>query len=214
MPQYTPERFTIGNLLSTTNPPIRVPDWQSNFSWTSSEVDAFWKDLIGFDRRYPDNNLDGQEYFVGSVVLVDNNAWHLLLDGQQRLGTSAILLSVIRDFLAPYDQNAAGRTSNKFLIDFDDATQTSVDKLTLNRYDQNFFRREVLEVRGANYIPPAAQIESHQLIRKARKYFESKFETKRGEPERSARVQKLDASDTTSSDAARFGRGDCVTRRK
>jgi len=181
MPQYTPERFTIGNLLSTTNPPIRVPDWQRNFSWTSSEVDTFWKDLVGFDGRYPGNTLDGQEYFVGSVVLVDNNAWHLLLDGQQRLATSAILLSVIRDFLAPYDQNAAGRTSNKFLIDFDDATQTSVDKLTLNRYDQDFFRREILEVRAANYISPAAQIESHQLIRKARNYFESKFEVMRGE---------------------------------
>lgn len=179
MPQYTPDRFTIGNLLSTTNPPIRVPDWQRNYSWTSSEVDTFWKDLIGFDRRYPDNNLDGQEYFVGSVVLVDNNAWHLLLDGQQRLATSAILLSVIRDFLAPYDQNAASRTSNKFLIDFDDATQTSVDKLTLNRYDQDFFRREILELRGANYRAPAAQIESHQLIRKARGYFESKFESMR-----------------------------------
>ena len=181
MPQYTPDRFTIGNLLSTTNPPIRVPDWQRNYSWTSSEVDTFWKDLVNFDGRYPGNNLDGQEYFVGSVVLVDNNAWHLLLDGQQRLATSAILLSVIRDFLAPYDQNAASRTSNKFLIDFDDATQTSIDKITLNRYDQDFFRREILEVRGANYRAPIIQIESHQLIRKARQYFESRFETKREE---------------------------------
>jgi len=176
MPQYTPERFTIGNLLSTTNPPIRVPDWQRNFSWTSSEIDTFWKDLLSFDGRYPGNNIDGQEYFVGSVVLVDNNAWHLLLDGQQRLATSAILLSVIRDFLAPFSQNAATRTSNKFLIDFDDATQTRVDKITLNRYDRDFFRREVLEMRGPNYVPPPASIDSHQLIRKAREYFEGKFQ--------------------------------------
>jgi len=175
MPQYTPERFTIGNLLSTTNPPIRVPDWQRNYSWTTSEVDTFWKDLMSFEIRYPGTNIDGQEYFVGSVVLVDNNAWHLLLDGQQRLATSAVLLSVIRDFLAPYSQNAATRTSNKFLIDYDDATQRSVDKLTLNRYDRDFFRREILEIRGSSYNPPVPTLDSHHLIRKARQFFEAKF---------------------------------------
>lgn len=176
--QYTPERMTIGNLLSTTNPPIRVPDWQRNYSWTTSETEVFWKDLVSFEQRYPDNNIDGQEYFLGSVVLVDNNAWHLLLDGQQRLATSAILLSVIRDFLTRYNQDAAIRTSNKFLIDFDDASLTSVEKLTLNRYDRDFFRREILDMRGGNYAPPVATIESHELIRRARTYFESRFEEK------------------------------------
>src|SRR6266404_3823928 len=118
--QYTPERYTIGNLLSTTNPPIRVPDWQRNYSWTTSEVEVFWKDLLKFSDRYPGDNVDGKEYFLGSVVLVDNNTWNLLLDGQQRLATAAILISVIRDFLDPYSHNAAVRTSNKFLLDFDD----------------------------------------------------------------------------------------------
>ncbi len=176
--QYSPERMTIGNLLSTTNPPIRVPNWQRNYSWTTSEVEVFWKDLVSFDQRYPNSNIDGQEYFLGSVVLVDNNAWHLLLDGQQRLATSAILLSVIRDFLTRYSQDAATRTSNKFLIDFDDASQTSVEKLTLNRYDRDFFRREILEMRGANYVAPIATIESHELIRRARTYFEARLEGK------------------------------------
>jgi uncharacterized protein with ParB-like and HNH nuclease domain len=170
--------MTIGNLLSTTNPPIRVPDWQRNYSWTTSEVEVFWKDLVSFDQRYPNNNIDGQEYFLGSVVLVDNNAWHLLLDGQQRLATSAILLSVIRDFLARYNQDAATRTSNKFLVDFDDALQTRVEKLTLNRYDRDFFRREILEMRGGQYVAPQTTIESHTLIRRARTYFEAGFEEK------------------------------------
>ena len=176
--QYTPERVTIGNLLSTTNPPIKVPDWQRNYSWTTSEAEIFWKDLQNFDKRYPDNNIDGQEYFLGSVVLVDNNAWHLLLDGQQRLATSAILLSVIRDFLARYNKDAAIRTSNRFLADFDDASQTSVDKLTLNRYDRDFFKHEILEMRDRNYISPAPTIDSHELIRRARAYFEARFDEK------------------------------------
>ncbi len=174
--QYAPERMTIGNLLSTTNPPIKVPDWQRNFSWTTSEVGVFWKDLLNFDKRYADNNIDGQEYFVGSVVLVDNNTWHLLLDGQQRLATSAILLSVIRDLLARYNKDASIRTSNRFLVDIDDASQTRIDKITLNRYDRDFFKREVLEVRDGNYTRPISTIASHDLIRHARAYFEARFE--------------------------------------
>ncbi len=169
--KYTPERMTIGNLLSTTNPPVKVPDWQRNYSWTTSQDPGFWKDLLNFDKRYPGKNIEGQEYFLGSVVLVDNNTWHLLLDGQQRLATSAILLSVIRDSLGRYSQDAAVRTSNKFLADFDDASQTSVDKLTLNRYDRDFFKREILEMPIGKYIRPVPTIESHQLIRQARLYF-------------------------------------------
>lgn len=173
---YRPERMTIGNLLSTTNPPIKVPDWQRNYSWTSSLVEVFWKDILNFDKRYPDRNINGQEYFLGSVVLVDNNTWNLLLDGQQRLATSAILLSVIRDYLAPYNKNSAIRTSNKFLVDYDDATQTSVYKITLNRYDRDFFKREILESREGDYAPPRVLIDSHENIRKAREFFVSRFD--------------------------------------
>jgi uncharacterized protein with ParB-like and HNH nuclease domain len=178
---YTPERMTIGNLLSTTNPPIRVPDWQRNYSWTTSEVEVFWKDILNFDKRYPDHNIDGEEYFLGSVVLVDNNAWNLLLDGQQRLATSAILLSVIRDYLARYNMNAAVRTSNRFLTDYDDASQTSIYKITLNRYDRDFFKREILELREGDYTAPFPTIDSHEQIRKARNYFEMRFEEKYNE---------------------------------
>ncbi len=179
MPQYTPERFTIGNLLSTTNPPIRVPDWQRNYSWTRSEIEVFWQDLLKFSNRYPANNVEGHEYFLGSVVVVDNNTWNLLLDGQQRLATSAILISVIRDFLALYNQNAAVRTSNKFLRDFDDASQEYVDKITLNRYDREFFRREILETRDAQYVAPVATLDSHTLIRRGREFFSAKFTAQR-----------------------------------
>ena len=123
--------------------------------------------------------MAGREYFLGSVVIVDNNDWHLLLDGQQRLATSAILLSTIRDYLAPYNLNAAVRTANKYLQDFDDAAQHQIDKLTLNRYDRDFFRREVLQARGEQYTPPVPTIESHHLIRKARAFFETRFTTER-----------------------------------
>lgn len=176
--RYTPAKRTIGELLSMTNPPILVPEWQRNFSWTTSEVETFWQDLVHFDGSYPADNILEEEYFLGSIVIVDNNISHLLLDGQQRLATSAILISVIRDFLSRYNKDAAIRVSTRYLTDFDDAQNKNTFKLTLNRYDRDFFKREVLETRDAGYAEMAPTMESHRLIRLAREFFIESFEAK------------------------------------
>lgn len=169
--KYTPEKRTIGNLLSMTNPPIKVPDWQRNYSWTTSEADVFWSDLVRFNGMYPADNMDDQEYFLGSVVLVDQKDSHLVLDGQQRLATSAILLSAIRDFVRPLKNDAATRISQRFLTDIDDAQNRRIYKITLNRYDREFFKREVLEERDDDYQAPIPNLESHRLIRNNRSFF-------------------------------------------
>jgi uncharacterized protein DUF262/uncharacterized protein DUF1524 len=174
--RYSPDKRTLGNLLSLTNPPILVPDWQRNYSWTTSEVETFWNDLLRFSGAYPDDNINNQEYFLGSVVIVDNGTAHLLLDGQQRLATAAILLSVIRDFLKRSSRDAGTRVQTRYLSDFDDARDETSYKVTLNTYDRDFFKREILEPRDAGFVPPAPTIESHNLVRRAREFFHGKFE--------------------------------------
>jgi len=161
-----------------TNPPILVPNWQRNFSWTTSEVETLWQDMMLFDAQYPGENINTEEYFLGSVVIADNSESHLLLDGQQRLATSAILLSVIRDFLARYSHDAAVRTSNRYLTDFDDARGANSYKLTLNKYDRDFCKREILESRDTSYVERDPMLESHRLIRRAREFFMAQFNQK------------------------------------
>jgi len=34
--QYESKKRTIGDLLSMTSPPIVVPEWQRNYSWTTT----------------------------------------------------------------------------------------------------------------------------------------------------------------------------------
>jgi hypothetical protein len=175
--KYSPEKKTLGNLLSLTSPPIVVPDWQRNYSWTTSETETFWNDLLHFDAAYPGDTINAQEYFLGSVVIVDNAVSHLLLDGQQRLATAAILLSVIRDYLKQYSRDAATRIQTRYLSDFDDAANRTTYKMTLNTYDRDFFKREILVDRDGQYTPPEPTIESHRLIRQARAFFEAQFTT-------------------------------------
>lgn len=174
---YQPNKRTIGELLSMTSPPIVVPDWQRNYSWSRSHVETFWNDLSDFERRCGEK--PSGEYFLGSVVIVETSAaQHLLLDGQQRLATSAILLSVIRDFIKNFKADASHRIQARYLADVDDAQNKTVYKLTLNAYDREFFRQKILEERNANFADPESEHASHKLIASARQFFEEVFKEK------------------------------------
>lgn len=173
--QYQSSKSTIGALLSLTSPAvIRVPDWQRSYSWTEKEVEIFWQDIVSFSDRYSGNNVDDQEYFLGSVVLVNRTGQFDLLDGQQRLATSTILLSVIRDFVRRNSENAATRTQQKWICELDDATGNQSYQLTLNIYDRDFFRQTIqTSPAGAK---PSPSHDSHRLILSAQSFFVRKFE--------------------------------------
>ena len=169
--RYEAARRTIGTLLSTTSPHIEVPEWQRSYSWTTEQVEAFWLDLLAFDERYPGDNIVGEEYFLGSIVLVTGGETDLLLDGQQRLATATIMLSALRDARRQFLADAATRLQNKYISDFDDATGATNNVLTLNVYDRGFFQAEVQDEPKNPPVKAAATLRSHGLIRKARQYF-------------------------------------------
>src|SRR3954454_4919774 len=179
--RYEAARQTVGTLLATTSPRIEVPDWQRSYSWTTEEGEAFWNDLVAFDDQYPGANINNQEYFVGSIVLVTGGATNLLLDGQQRLATATILLSVLRDARREYSGDAAARLQNKYISDFDDATNTTTHVLTLNVYDRDFFRSEIQDTPQDPPVRPTPTLKSHGLIRKARQYFADRIAEATGE---------------------------------
>ncbi len=173
--RYDAGRQTIGTLLSTTSPRIEVPNWQRSYAWDTPQIETFWQDLIAFDAQYPASNLGGEEYFLGSIVLVTGGATNLLLDGQQRLATATILLSVLRDARHAYKADSATRLQNKYISDLDDQSNTTTHVLTLNHYDRDFFRGEIQDEPATPPARPTPSLRSHALIRKGRQYFEARI---------------------------------------
>lgn len=173
--RYDAARQTIGTLLSTTSPRIEVPEWQRSYSWDTHQIETFWQDLIAFGLLYPDDNILGEEYFLGSIVLVIGGATNHLLDGQQRLATATILLSALRDARRDHKADAATRLQNKYISDFDDQSNTTTHVLTLNRYDRDFFRGEIQDEPATPPVRPQPALKSHLLIRKAREYFTARI---------------------------------------
>lgn len=79
---------------------FRVPEYQRSYVWGKDQIDELLDDL-----NYAFNHNPNKEYFLGSVVLQKQKATSNavtydccdILDGQQRMTTLFILMSVLRD---------------------------------------------------------------------------------------------------------------------
>lgn len=119
---------------------FRIPDYQRPYRWGVEQALQLLDDLEETLDRH-----DGEPYFLGSLVLVQqDHPLHDVIDGQQRLTTLTILFSVLRDLIsdAEFAGNLAGRVmdpGNK--LDGIPARP----RLTLRDQDAHFFRTYVQE---------------------------------------------------------------------
>ena len=71
-----------------------IPPYQRPYAWTDEQTGKLFDDLF---EAYKDRDLSEDNYFLGSIVLIkDENTPHAdVIDGQQRLTTLTIFLSVL-----------------------------------------------------------------------------------------------------------------------
>lgn len=112
-----------------------VPPYQRNYAWDESQYGVFWSDISKtFNGATP-------EYFLGSVVINNSQAPELVvIDGQQRLITTAVLISALRSHLkAEGKTNFATLVEQDFLVKSDYRRQLFTPSLILNKTDKSFY---------------------------------------------------------------------------
>ena len=161
------EMSGIGRVLATRL--LSVPRYQRSYAWGSDERDEevaeFWGDLHAAFAQ------GGAEYFLGTIVLAkDTNQERLaVIDGQQRLATTAILLAVIRDTFEERDDKVRGDIIQRdFLAKVGLRSNENVPQIVLNADDDSFFRKRVVD--GLSVSPKTA---SENLISRAYDYLQS-----------------------------------------
>lgn len=88
---FTPESLNIRDIFCNGNVSYKVPDYQRRYGWKNEQLEALWGDL--YDSFKNDSKAN---YFLGSIVVVKNaNNIYELIDGQQRLTTLMIMISVL-----------------------------------------------------------------------------------------------------------------------
>ena len=92
------EQLGIGQVLGRSR--LFVPPNQREYSWTDLEALTLYRD---FERAA----ATGASYFLGAIVTIPRDDGMLeVVDGQQRLATTAILLAAIRDHLDGGDKDS------------------------------------------------------------------------------------------------------------
>ncbi len=139
-----------------------VPIYQRSYAWKDGHVEDLLSDIATAIH-------DGEEeYFLGSIVLTHADSDQPdVVDGQQRLATTVIIIAAIRDFLlANEEQTKADQIGARYLASVDLRTEDLEPRLKLNSVDNDFFiDRVVMEPSNRKKTKP--ELESHRRINKA-----------------------------------------------
>lgn len=139
-------KATEASLLQVlkTSPQFVIPIYQRSYSWTERECSQLWSDVLRVGK-----DPDARAHFVGSVVYIQdglyqlsNNSPLLVIDGQQRLTTVALLLEALARNVGetePVDGFSAAKIRSYYLsnpLETGDRGYkmllTQTDKTTLN----------------------------------------------------------------------------------
>ena len=102
---------------------FRIPDYQRGYAWGRRQREEFWEDLLTLQRNdksenaaESDSGKKGKSHYMGAITVEckkDEGGYPVyeVVDGQQRLTTIAILLSVLPDSQDSKDTDLCSRFS-------------------------------------------------------------------------------------------------------
>jgi hypothetical protein len=139
---------------------LAVPPYQREYAWSVEEARQLFTDLA--NAKF--SNLD---YFLGTIVTIpahDGNSLEIV-DGQQRLTTTALFLVAMRNYLktVPSTEMMVESIENEFLTTIDRRAGSRVPRLRLNVDDNDFF----LRLTAAKAPPASPTRESHRRLEEA-----------------------------------------------
>lgn len=150
------EQSGLGNVLKQNQ--LVVPSNQREYSWSERQTTQLFQD---FSKAIADNETG---YFLGTIVTIPRENGTLeVVDGQQRLATTALLLAAIRDYLKGKDQILVESIDNEFLTGIDRTKRERTPKLRLNIDDNELFSWFL----APNGNEPKTTRLSHTLLKKA-----------------------------------------------
>lgn len=139
--------MSFGELLIGSNH-YAVPNFQRDYSWTETEVEELWTDITSTIDE------DRNEHFFGAIVVNNSNKPRLwLIDGQQRITTTSLLMCVIRDIAKEKeDVELSLLISQNYLGFLDVRTRRTEPKLILNDTNNQFYQENFIEPKSISFL--------------------------------------------------------------
>ena len=148
--------------MFSSNYVFSIPSYQRPYAWQAAQIKELITDLQ--EAMKPESSTNGF-YFLGSVVLVKSHSSPeaLIVDGQQRLTTLTILLSVMRDLTNDRDKKTNRDSYIKQAANEDEGIKETI-RLKLRDKDQPFFRRHIQDTDSTNNLPDAEKLKGVKKI--------------------------------------------------
>jgi hypothetical protein len=152
---------TVGQIFSDAYA-FEVPAYQRPYAWEEDQVRELLADLLD---AMDGKNTTGGMYFLGSIVLIKspNNPQSRIIDGQQRLTTLTILLSILRDLTSDAEAQIDRRSYIFQKANADRGTSERFRLLLRNR-DRPFFLKYIQEPGATNALPDSDSLEGSQYL--------------------------------------------------
>lgn len=134
--QLNASKQTLAGLLGGLGYQLVIPPYQRPYAWGREQVDDLWDDLLG---------ALGHGHFMGSLVLnAEDEQRPQVIDGQQRLTTLLLLISLIQDRYLSF--GAMARAEPLYMLLYANPFAEGDDKYRLRTSDANWavFRDYVL----------------------------------------------------------------------
>lgn len=123
---------------------FEIPKYQRPYSWGVEQAETLVDDLLQFLAEQPSDISKSNPYFLGSIVLIKSGEpTSQVVDGQQRLTTLTLLMSILRELATP----GIAKSNDNLIFQKGDEGLMTKDKprLKIRSKDQSFFYKYIQE---------------------------------------------------------------------
>lgn len=188
---FSAKVIKVGDFFA--NKKYKIPRYQREYSWTSTQLNDFYSDIVSNIKLDTDGNYKTSEYFFGTVILVGDmskcDKRIKIIDGQQRITTITIFLSVLSNILYRYDSDISDNIWRYVIAkEANSVSHTVLKNRTAYPYFQNRVQKRDIDInnkeKNDNIVVYNESIDSSeenlsseaQLIKKAYDFFKKKLE--------------------------------------
>lgn len=152
-----------------------VPDYQREYVWKpDDEVEQF---LIDIENEFLPNAKEQRNYFLGSIIIVNNDTCYDVVDGQQRLTTIMLSLCAFRDLLKKETLNGAQKNYlqiiENLLSNFDIESNETRVRLELQYEESHDFLTALIQEQPYNGVQSPSIIRMQNAYTKIFQHFQS-----------------------------------------
>lgn len=156
---------------------FRIPDYQRGYSWVEEQLQDFWRDISNLN--------DNRIHYTGMITVehkIETDYYHII-DGQQRLTTTIILLNEV---LKKFDNNdwvSEDKQKTDFIKQYLYKTnRTGYNKVPIFGYEKDnpsdvFFRKSILELESTDSHNIQANTLYTKNLQFAKKFFAKKIDS-------------------------------------